>query len=135
MNKIKRMPVYLILIALTFYLLPLFKNQLGGDMVVLWIITPLVCFLLGYIFGLFNNISFLFIIAIAVLFIPAVIFYYRQIAMLYALTYGLVAMIGNVLGAKHFKARHERQEDDQEEKDKEPNEGNDKETEQGKEEA
>lgn len=106
MNKYKRMPIYLIVVALIFYVLPLFKSKLGGDFVVLWIITPLVCFLLGYVFGLFHNMSFLFVIALAVLFIPAVIFYYRQIAMLYALVYGLVAMTGNVLGARHYKARH-----------------------------
>ncbi len=117
MNKYKRIPIYLIIIALTFYLLPLFKNKLGGDMVVLWIITPLVCFLLGYIFGLFHNMNFLFVIALALLFIPAVIFYYRQIAMLYALAYGLVAMTGNVLGAKHYKARHRDDEKDKRKKD------------------
>ena len=97
MKKIKNQFAYLLIIALTFYGLPLIDRE--SEMLLLWILFPLVCFLSAIIYGIKYLFSLVYSILVMALFIPTIFIFYNETASFYIGAYGLISIIGNLLGS------------------------------------
>ncbi len=100
MKKIKKMVPYLSAILLLFYVLPLFVFNTGTSILLLLIVTPLVCFVVSMLYGQKNTSIFIFSALVAVLFIPTVFIYYNYTAWVYIFAYGIIALVGSLIGKK-----------------------------------
>ena len=74
MKKIKNQFAYLLIIALTFYGLPLIDRE--SKMLMLWILFPLVCFLSAIVYGIKYLFSLVYSILVMVLFIPTIFIFF-----------------------------------------------------------
>ena len=99
MKKIREMSVYLIVITLAFYVLPAFINDTGTGIFFLLILTPIICFITSIIYGIRHSFNFIFLLLIMALFIPTIFIFYNESAVVYVLIYGIIAVIGNLLGS------------------------------------
>ena len=66
--------------------------------------TPIVLFLTGLLYGLFNGFS-PSLLALVLLLYPVTIFFFKEWIILYQIVYTLCALIGNVIGALLFTQR------------------------------
>jgi len=99
MKKIREMSVYLIVIILAFYVLPVFINDTGTGIFFLLILTPIICFVTSIIYGIRHSFNLIFLLIIMILFIPTIFIFYNESAAVYVLIYGIIAAIGNLLGS------------------------------------
>ena len=99
MKKIREMSVYLIVITLAFYVLPAFINDTGSGIFFLLILIPIICFLTSLIYGIRHSFNLIFLLLIMILFIPTIFIFYNESAANYVLIYGIIAVIGNLLGS------------------------------------
>ena len=97
MKKIKNQFAYLLIIALTFYGLPLIDRE--SEMLLLLILFPLVCFLSAIIYGIKYLFSLVYSILVMVLFIPTIFIFYNETASIYIGVYGMISLVGNLLGS------------------------------------
>ena len=97
MEKIKNQFAYLLIIALTFYGLPLIDRE--SKMLLLWILFPLMCFLSAIVYGIKYLFSLLYSILVMVLFIPTIFIFYNETASFYIGVYGVISLVGNLLGS------------------------------------
>ena len=97
MKKIKNQFAYLLIIALTFYGLPLIDRESG--MLILLILFPLVCFLVALVYGVKQSFSLVYSILVMVLFIPTIFIFYNETANFYIGVYGVISIVGNLLGS------------------------------------
>ena len=97
MKKIKNQFAYLLIIALTFYGLPLIDRE--SDMLVLCILFPLVCFLCAIVYGIKYLFSLVYSILVMVLFIPTIFIFYNETTSFYVGVYGVISLVGNLLGS------------------------------------
>ena len=97
MKKIKNQFAYLLIIALTFYGLLLIDRE--SEMLILWILFPLVCFLSAIIYGIKYLFSLMYSILVMVLFIPTIFIFYNETASIYIGVYGIISLVGNLLGS------------------------------------
>ena len=99
MKKIREMSVYLIVITLAFYVLPVLINDTGTGIFFLLILTPIICFVTSIIYGIRHSFNLIFLLLIMALFIPTIFIFYNESAAVYVLIYGIIAAIGNLLGS------------------------------------
>ena len=99
MKKIREMSVYLIVITLAFYVLPALINDTGTGIFFLIILTPIICFVTSIIYGIRHSFNLIFLLIIMALFIPTIFIFYNESAAVYVLIYGIIAIIGNLLGS------------------------------------
>ena len=99
MKKIREMSVYLIVITLAFYVLPVLINDTGTGIFFLLILTPIICFITSIIYGIRHSFNLIFLLLIMALFIPTIFIFYNESAAVYVLIYGIIAAIGNLLGS------------------------------------
>ena len=99
MKKIREMSVYLIVIILAFYALPVLINDTGTGIFFLLILTPIICFITSIIYGIRHSFNLIFLLLIMALFIPTIFIFYNESAAVYVLIYGIIATIGNLLGS------------------------------------
>ena len=83
--------------VLAFYGL-LFIDRESG-MLTLLILFPLVCFLSAIVYGVKHSFSLVYSILIMVVFIPTIFIFYNEIASIYVGMYGVISIIGNLLGS------------------------------------
>ncbi len=98
MNKAVKMLPYLAVNALAFYLMPLLITDTGMAMTVLLIGMPAVCFVSAMIFGMKNRFQPIYVLLVALLFIPSIFIFYNSTATIYVGIYGGVALVGNLVG-------------------------------------
>ena len=60
MKKIREMSVYLIVIILAFYVLPVLINDTGTGIFFLLILTPIICFITSIIYGIRHSFNLIF---------------------------------------------------------------------------
>ena len=101
--KIKKLWSFLLIILISFYLLPLMIKNTGSGMLVLLIALPVISFICSSIYGLKNGFQPLFSILLVVLYIPSVFLIYNSSAMIYALIYGVLSFIGMYIGSRISK--------------------------------
>ena len=96
--KIKQLWSFLLIIIISFYLLPLMIKDTGSGMLVLLVALPVISFICSLIYGLKNGFQPLFSILLMALFIPSVFLIYNSSAMFYAPIYGVLSFIGMYMG-------------------------------------
>ena len=89
---------YLVVIALSFYLLPLLIKDTGTAMMMILVVIPLICFICSIFYGIKNSFNYLYAIIVAILFAPTIFIFYNYTAWVYIVGYGLIALIGNTIG-------------------------------------
>ena len=94
MEKIREMSLYLIVIMLAFYVLPVLINDTGTGIFFL-----LICFLTSLIYGIRHSFNLIFLLLIMILFVPTIFIFYNESAAVYVLIYGIIATTGNLLGS------------------------------------
>ena len=99
MKKIREISVYLIVIILAFYVLPVLINDTGSGIFFLLILIPIICFVTSIIYGIRHSFNLIFLLLIMILFIPTIFIFYNESAAVYVLIYGIIAIIGNLLGS------------------------------------
>ena len=97
MKTIKNQFAYLLIIVLTFYGLPLIDRE--SEMLLLWILFPLVCFLSAIVYGIKYLFSVVYSILVMLLFIPTIFIFYNETASIYIGVYGMISLVGNLLGS------------------------------------
>ncbi|MGI6608692.1 MAG: hypothetical protein ACOX1F_06970 [Erysipelotrichaceae bacterium] len=98
MENIKKMTPFLLVNAISFYLLPLVFNSNEGILFVLMLILPAVCFITAISYGVKNSLNMSYPIIVGLLFVPAVFIYLNESALFYAVIYGVLALVGNFIG-------------------------------------
>lgn len=96
--KMKGLWSFLLIIIISFYLLPLMVKDTGSGMLVLLVALPIISLTCSLIYGLKNGFQPLFTILLMVLFIPSVFLIYNSSAMIYAFLYGGLSCIGMYIG-------------------------------------
>jgi len=99
-QKLLSLIPYSVVLIIDFYLLPLFISNTGFAMLFMLIIIPLISFGCALVYGIKQGIGFFAIPVVSMLlFLPTVFIYYNSTALIYVLIYGIIALIGNVLGS------------------------------------
>ena len=96
--KIKKLWSFLLIIAISFYLVPLMIKDTGIGMLVLLVVLPIISYICSMIYGMGNTFHPLFSLCVVLLYIPTVFLYYNSSAMIYALIYGLLSLTGLYIG-------------------------------------
>ena len=77
----------------------------------LLLLFPLVCFLSTIVYGVKHLFSLVYCILVMVLLIPTIFIFYNEIASIYVGMYGVISIVGNLLGSfvkKYFKIEREK---------------------------
>lgn len=98
MQRIKKMMPYLVVLLITFYLLPLCMRDTGIAMFLMLIIMPAICLICSIIYGFKQGFYWLYPIAAAALFAPTIWIYYNSSAWIYIVIYAGAALIGDLFG-------------------------------------
>lgn len=85
-------------VALAFYLLPLLIRDTGSGMVVLLLVVPALCLGGGLVCGLLSGFQWVYPLLTAALFLPTVLIYFNDTALIYAAVYGGIALLGDGIG-------------------------------------
>lgn len=97
--------IYGAVLAADFYLLPLLMRDTGTAMVLMLAVMPLVALVTAVACGLGHGFQPMLPLAAAVLFLPTIFLYYNLSAWVYAPFYGLVTLLGNLLGRAFYRKR------------------------------
>ena len=103
MNKFKKMLPYLIIIILSFYLLPFVMKDTGTAMTMLLVVIPAICFVCSILYGIKNSFDLFYVTAVSILFVPAIFIFYNASAWVYVPGYGIIASAGNAVGMIFYK--------------------------------
>ena len=102
-GEMRNMLLPLGVILMGFYLLPLLIRDTGSAMLILLIAIPLICFICSTIYGIKKGFNILYSAIVSVLFVPSIFIFYNLSAWGYIIGYGIIALIGNAIGALIFK--------------------------------
>jgi uncharacterized membrane protein len=100
--NLKMMPYLLVNIA-AFYILPMIIRDMGTALLVLLVAIPLICFATAIVFGVKNSFNWIYSLVVALLFVPTIFIYYNESAAFYAAIYGVLALVGNLIGKILYK--------------------------------
>ena len=106
MSKIKVMVPYLLIVIAAYYLLPLLIQDTGAGMLILIIAIPLICLVASMLYGAKNSFNLMFALIVAILFIPSLFIFYNSSTWVYTVGYGIIALIGSLIGMTINKAAH-----------------------------
>lgn len=101
MHKILKMLPYLLACELIFLILPLIGADTGGLMILLFIVIPIVCFIVSSIYGVINKfcpIQLLFPLFTGVLFTITFYIVNQEIVWIYTAAYTAASLVGNAIG-------------------------------------
>lgn len=98
MQKVKEVIPYLLILAIDFYVLPLFIKDTGSGIIMLLIIMPLICLINAVVYGIKQGFHMQIALFAGILFIPSIFIYYNSSAWVYALGYAFMALLGNTAG-------------------------------------
>ena len=95
----KKMIPYLLILVAAFYGLPLLGlSTTGIMMILLLVLCPTISLFTALIYTYRNGFCWYFPILTGLLFLPTVWIYYNETALLYAVGYALIALLGCVMG-------------------------------------
>lgn len=100
MEKLRKMIPYLLINTLIFYLLPYLIKDTGSAMIILLVIVPVASFLVAYAYGYKISFSWIYPIFVMLIFTPTVFIFYNESATIYIFAYGIISLIGSLLGYK-----------------------------------
>lgn len=109
MKKLKKMLPYLLVMFLTFYVLPLFARDTGSAMLILLMIMPMIDLACSLRYGQSEGFCWLYTLIVTILFVPTVFLYYNLSAWVYIIGYGFLALTGNYSGYMLLKRKEKNQ--------------------------
>lgn len=95
----KKILPYVLILIFNFYALPFLIQDTGSAIAMLLILIPFICLVCSFVYGAKRGFSIFWPLAVAILFVPTIFIFYNPSAWIYALGYGITALIGNGLGA------------------------------------
>lgn len=104
-NTAKNMLLYLFVLFVDFYILPLFMMNTGTAMILLLAVMPGICAGCSLLYGLRHGFHIAYPVLAAALFIPTVYIHYNSSAWVYTAAFGAAALFGDGLGALIRKTR------------------------------
>lgn len=96
--KNREMWLYLLIIAILFYVFPLVIDNFIVAILLLLVFFPVACFLCSFLYGLKYSFTIVFPISISILFLPTVYIYYNNSALVYTLIYGIISLLAMIIG-------------------------------------
>uniref|UniRef100_UPI004057803E hypothetical protein n=1 Tax=Agathobacter sp. TaxID=2021311 RepID=UPI004057803E len=102
-KKLLTLIPYVVVMAITFYLLPLLMQDTGSAMFFMLLVIPLVTLICSVVYGVRQGFDLLFPIVIMILFAPTIIVFYNLSAWIYIVVYGVVVLIGSAIGTIFYK--------------------------------
>lgn len=104
-NKLIKLIPYALVLAVDFYLLPFLIRDTGIAMLMMLCVIPLIAFMRSVIYGVRQGFNFLMPITAVLLFFPTIFIFYNESALIYVAIYGIVTLVGNVVGRIFYKKR------------------------------
>ena len=104
-NTLLKLTPYLIILAMDFYLLPLFMQNTGAAMLGMLCIMPLIAFITAMVYGIRRGFNLWLAILAGIMFLPTVFIYYNSSAWIYAPLYAVIVLLGNGAGRVFYKQR------------------------------
>lgn len=104
-EKIIALFPYAIVLAADFYLLPLWMTNTGVAMLMLLCVIPLIAFICSIIYGVRQGFDLSIPITTIILFAPTIFIYYNESAWIYAVIYGIIALVGTGIGRIFYRKR------------------------------
>lgn len=98
-KKIFEMVPFLAMTAAAFYLLPLVVKDTGSNMFVLLSVLPIVVLVCALLYGMKHGFHLLYAVIVGLLFLPTLLVFFNESALIYAGIYGLIALGSNATGA------------------------------------
>ena len=98
-KQTRQLGMYLLAVALAFYLLPALMWDAGYRISLLYVIFPTICLLTGFFCALRCRFRWSFPVAAAALFLPAGLLYFSPPALVFALLFGAAALGGSLCGS------------------------------------
>lgn len=98
MIKLKQMLIYLIILALAFFAIPLFVHDTGAFMILLLIMFPALCLGVSIIHGTKCGFDIIYSLLVAILFAITIFIYYNISAWVYIVAYFGIAILGDAIG-------------------------------------
>lgn len=105
MKKIVEMKSYLIVLAIAFYILPLFRisEDMGSVIMINFFIIPIITFFVSFFYGRNRKFNIIYPIIATLLFIPTIFIYYNTSVWFYIIIYLVIAFSGNIIGVEKRK--------------------------------
>ncbi|MDO5294339.1 MAG: hypothetical protein Q4F05_16505 [bacterium] len=97
MKMIKRMWPYILVTLLVFYGCPWVAKSLHKDNMVVIMVTPLLCFAIGFVYSYLDRLEKIFPVLCAIMAIPAVFLFYTSTAWCYPVLFGLSILVGEIM--------------------------------------
>ena len=104
-KKLLALIPYAIVLAINFYLLPLFVNNTGMAMLLMLCVIPMITFICALIYGVRQGFGYLLPTTATILFAPTIFIYYNSSAWVYIIAYAVIALAGNGIGRIFYKKR------------------------------
>lgn len=98
MEKLRKISPYLLINVGIFYLLPVLMKNTGSAILIMLILMPIACFVTSLACGYKNTFTWIYPLLVMLIFIPSIFMFYNESATIYIFAYGIISLIGNVLG-------------------------------------
>ena len=105
-KSIKSTIIFLLINIALFYILPLLIMDTGSAIMVLLVILPLSCLFVAIIYGSLNSFHLAYPLLVALAFTLTFWIFFNESAWEYIPAYGVIALIGNLIGADIYKYRN-----------------------------
>lgn len=105
-KKIFAFMPYVIVLAVIFYALPLLISDTGSGMFLMLLIIPLLTFACSAIYGKLQGFNIFFTFITVILFAPTIYIFYNSSASIYIVVYGIVSLVGNLIGMLFYKNKN-----------------------------
>lgn len=107
MKALKQEWPYYIAVIIIFYVFPLLIMDTGSAMTVLLVFIPILCLAVSCLYGYRYGFHIQLALASSILFLPSIYLYYNSSAGIYSIAYGVIVLIGTLIGTVTQKlSRH-----------------------------
>ncbi|MFV0394161.1 MAG: hypothetical protein ACK5LC_07165 [Coprobacillaceae bacterium] len=97
-ERIQATKIFIGIIAFTFYILPAFITDVGSAYIIVFMLTPAICFILGMIYGLYEKHIGFYVTMLFLIYLPSLIIFYNLTLILIGLGYMLLSLMGWYIG-------------------------------------
>ena len=104
-KKLAHLIPYAIALAVIFYILPLLTRNTGFAMLLMLIGIPFLTFACSVIYGVLHGFALWLPALVVFLFAPSIFLFYNSSAWIYIVAYGILSIIGMLVGRKFHKIR------------------------------
>jgi hypothetical protein len=111
LEKVKKFLVYLIFIAIAYYIVPVIPKvapsvqNSKGALFLMFLATPVICFVVSFIRGLLHDMDIFYIVLTYVVYIPMILIYRNLPIIIYGVIYMLFCGLGIYVGSVVKKFR------------------------------